>query len=160
MQRCKTCGLVLSADARICGRCGQAVVAGSPMLGTLVGQGQPPVAKMPMVRGITQVDDVPMVQGRPSTLPRHMGSPAPAQHPSTSPDLHIQTTGPHLSYPPTPSYHWHRNQRPKVPTARWLMIMVASIVIIVSIIGGLALLLPPIISLSTNVVHQGDTLSM
>jgi len=41
-----------------------------------------------------------------------------------------------------------------------LTILVASIVIVAGIIGGLALLLPPVISLSSNVVRQGDTMHL
>jgi hypothetical protein len=162
MHRCKTCGLVLPADARICGRCGQAVVVGPPVLGTLVGQGQPPMAKVPIAQGTPQMGSVPVAHGTSLTSSAQgaMASSLHAQHIPSSPGLHVDIASSQPSYPPTPYYHWHRNKRPKVPFTRWLTILIASVVIIVGIAGGLALLLPPIISLSSSVVRQGDTLHL
>ena len=162
MQRCKTCGSVLPADARLCGHCGRTIAAGPSLHGTLVGQGRASMANVPIEQGIPQVGRVLMVDGTPSTSPGPgaMRSTMPAQHLVSSPDKQVRRSTPRLSYPPTPYYHWHRNQRPKVPTTRWLMITISSLLIIASIIGGLALLLPPTISLSNSVIRQGDTLHL
>jgi len=162
MQRCKTCGSVLPADARLCGHCGRTIAPGSSLIGTLVGQGRAPMANVPLEQGISQVGRVLMVDGTPSTSsgPGAMRSTMPAQHLVSSPDKQVQRSTPQLSYPPTPYYHWHRYQRPKVPTTRWLIIMISSLLIIAGIIGWLALLLPPTISLSNSVIRQGDTLHL
>src|SRR5712692_8949446 len=162
MQRCKTCGSVLPDDARLCGHCGRTIAPGPSLLGMLVGQGRASMANVPMEQGIPQVGRVLMVDETPSTSPGPgaMSHTMPAQHLVSSPDKRVRRSTPQLSYPPTPYYHWHRNQRPKVPTTRWLIITISSLLIIAGIIGGLALLLPPTISLSNSVIRQGDTLHL
>jgi hypothetical protein len=162
MQRCKTCESVLPDDARLCGHCGRTIAPGPSLLGTLVGQGRAFMANMPIEQGIPQVGRVLMVDGTPSTSsgPGAMRSTVPAQDLVSSPDKQVRRSTPQLSYPPTPYYYWHRYQRPKVPATRWLIITISSLLIIAGIIGGLALLLPPTISLSNSVIRQGDTLHL
>jgi hypothetical protein len=162
MQRCKTCGTLLSAHARFCERCGQTDIPELPLLGTLAGPGQAPVDKVPRVQGTPQEGRVLMAQGTPSTSSGQGAARSiPLAQPlSSTPAHHVQGSTSRPSYPPTPYYHWHRHKRPKVPTARWLTIAISFLLIIAGITGGLTLLLPPTLSLTSSVVRQGDTLHL
>ena len=104
----------------------------------------------------------PKVQRIPSTSSEQgtMRSTLPPQRLSSSQGAHLYAPVPRPSYPPTPYYHWHRYRRPNVPTVRWLIIAISFLLIIAGMTGGLTLLLPPTLSLTSSVVRQGDTLHL